>query len=282
MRYKVVFTGKIAEGYILEKVKKNISEYFKLDYAEVENLFSRKPITVKNNADCRTALKIKSAMEKAGALCRILKAEKNKHKPLHGKAKGVVAHKTTGEDMITCPKCGFHQKESEACLKCSIIFKKFYKKVKISPSNTAKEKKANSYSILNSLSERKKRDWMPAAVLGVILTVFLIFFIRSLFLFLSDSPDQKGALRTISEKPRSVQNKPKPEKIQAPKSESSIGESGNKTGKTVPQKSRILTPAEKNNFQQANDLIAFYPFNGNANDESGNGNHGTVYGAVRK
>ena len=23
-------------------------------------------------------------------------------------------------------------------------------------------------------------------------------------------------------------------------------------------------------------LVAFYPFNGNANDESGNGNHGTV------
>jgi len=121
MRYKVVFTGKIAEGYILEKVKKNISEYFKLDYAEVENLFSGKP--------------------------------------------------------------------------------------------------------------------------------------------------------------RSLQNKPKPEKIQAPKSESSIGESGNKTGTPVPQKSRVLTPAEKNKFQQARDLIAFYPFNGNANDESGNGNHGTVYGA---
>jgi hypothetical protein len=27
-------------------------------------------------------------------------------------------------------------------------------------------------------------------------------------------------------------------------------------------------------------LIAYYPFNGNANDESGNGNHGTEYGGV--
>ena len=27
-------------------------------------------------------------------------------------------------------------------------------------------------------------------------------------------------------------------------------------------------------------LIAYYPFNGNANDESGNGNHGIVYGAT--
>ncbi|NUM77552.1 T9SS type A sorting domain-containing protein, partial [candidate division KSB1 bacterium] len=30
---------------------------------------------------------------------------------------------------------------------------------------------------------------------------------------------------------------------------------------------------------QTGDLVAFYPFNGNANDESGNGNHGTVSGA---
>ena len=30
----------------------------------------------------------------------------------------------------------------------------------------------------------------------------------------------------------------------------------------------------------ANGLVAYYPFNGNANDESGNGNHGTVNGAI--
>jgi len=27
-------------------------------------------------------------------------------------------------------------------------------------------------------------------------------------------------------------------------------------------------------------LVAYYRFNGNANDDSGNGNHGTVHGAV--
>ncbi len=27
-------------------------------------------------------------------------------------------------------------------------------------------------------------------------------------------------------------------------------------------------------------LVACYPFNGNADDESGNGNHGTVYSAI--
>lgn len=33
-------------------------------------------------------------------------------------------------------------------------------------------------------------------------------------------------------------------------------------------------------FVSDNGLVAHYPFNGNANDESGNGNDGTVYGNV--
>lgn len=32
--------------------------------------------------------------------------------------------------------------------------------------------------------------------------------------------------------------------------------------------------------QTSTGLVAYYPFNGNANDESGNGNNGTIYGAV--
>ena len=34
-------------------------------------------------------------------------------------------------------------------------------------------------------------------------------------------------------------------------------------------------------FESLNEgLVAYYPFNGNANDESGNGHHGTVNGAT--
>ena len=34
------------------------------------------------------------------------------------------------------------------------------------------------------------------------------------------------------------------------------------------------------NLELNENLVAYYPFNGNANDESGNGNHGTVNGAA--
>ena len=44
--------------------------------------------------------------------------------------------------------------------------------------------------------------------------------------------------------------------------------------------SRTVTVAALNNSTLVNGLVAYYPFNGNANDESGNGNHGVINGAT--
>ena len=38
--------------------------------------------------------------------------------------------------------------------------------------------------------------------------------------------------------------------------------------------------AQVPNYVPTNGLVGYWPFNGNANDESGNGNHGTVNGAM--
>ena len=45
---------------------------------------------------------------------------------------------------------------------------------------------------------------------------------------------------------------------------------------------RVLSPAEilQQYKNESSGLVAYYPFNGNANDESGNGNNGTVIGAT--
>jgi hypothetical protein len=42
----------------------------------------------------------------------------------------------------------------------------------------------------------------------------------------------------------------------------------------------LITNAQVPSYVPANGLVAYYPFNGNANDESGNGNNGTVTGAT--
>ena len=59
-----------------------------------------------------------------------------------------------------------------------------------------------------------------------------------------------------------------------------------KSGDTVTiGKSRLVIPGSQLVWGSApaslsNGLVGYWPFNGNANDESGNGNHGTVYGAI--
>jgi gliding motility-associated-like protein len=50
----------------------------------------------------------------------------------------------------------------------------------------------------------------------------------------------------------------------------------NKNGIAYGNEISFVTPVQNINER----LVAFYPFNGNANDESGNGNNGTVYGAT--
>lgn len=50
-----------------------------------------------------------------------------------------------------------------------------------------------------------------------------------------------------------------------------VSYTGNRTGQIIVAASAVLP---------TNGLVAYYPFNGNANDESGNGNHGTVNGAI--
>src|SRR6266404_7716082 len=55
------------------------------------------------------------------------------------------------------------------------------------------------------------------------------------------------------------------------------------TKRNIGLKVAIALSIAANGYSQAfltNGLVAFYPFNGNANDESGHINHGTVNGAI--
>ncbi len=63
----------------------------------------------------------------------------------------------------------------------------------------------------------------------------------------------------------------------------SLGDSGQSTKITVKDVANDLTKSIDVIIMKyaipTEGLVAYYPFNGNANDESGNGHHGTVYGA---
>ena len=69
--YEVAFSGQIADGAELDKVKANIGTMFKADEAKLTQLFSGKRVVIKKNIDEATARKYEKALNNAGALCEV-------------------------------------------------------------------------------------------------------------------------------------------------------------------------------------------------------------------
>jgi hypothetical protein len=72
--YKLVFRGETAEGKSRAAVKRTLASVFKAKNETVEGFFSGKPVVLKKNMDRNTALKYKAALDKAGAVCKIVEA----------------------------------------------------------------------------------------------------------------------------------------------------------------------------------------------------------------
>jgi hypothetical protein len=121
----VEFWGEIIIGQNIEDVKKKLSVLFKADRQTINQLFTGKPVIIKNNVDYQTSLDIQAAFAQTGAICRIRAS--NKRLSEEQAFKENIFLPTNLEKMI-CPQCGFKQKISSSCAKCGIIVQKFAKK----------------------------------------------------------------------------------------------------------------------------------------------------------
>jgi hypothetical protein len=75
--YKIVFKGKIAEGYSIEDVKNNLASLYKVDVGKIDRLFTGRSIEIKTDLDYQTAVKDREAFEKTGAVCSVISMEEN-------------------------------------------------------------------------------------------------------------------------------------------------------------------------------------------------------------
>ncbi len=74
-KLNVIFEGRLTGDLPLEQVKANLAAMFKMNGSQVESLFSGKPIAIKRNVDKQLANKYVTALQKAGAICKIISAE---------------------------------------------------------------------------------------------------------------------------------------------------------------------------------------------------------------
>lgn len=151
--YSVVVTGDILDGFDLGQVKANVGKLFKLSDEKIEKLFAGKPVAIQRGVDKEKAIKVRSALTKAGAasVVKLNKSIKAKaeteqakvaqpsaikkpiraasvaQKPAEKVSEPVKAVKTAeqpttsdGGENIECPRCGHDQPFVTACGKCKM------------------------------------------------------------------------------------------------------------------------------------------------------------------
>ena len=73
--FRLVFAGEVEDGQHPAVVRKRLAAVLKLDDQRMDVLFSGKPVVVKKAADQQTALRYRSAFQKAGARLRVRAAD---------------------------------------------------------------------------------------------------------------------------------------------------------------------------------------------------------------
>jgi uncharacterized protein YbjQ (UPF0145 family)/DNA-directed RNA polymerase subunit RPC12/RpoP len=117
--YKLVFEGKIAEGFQIEDVKQKLISLLKIDETGIERIFTGGPVIIKKNVTKETAEKYLKAFNFSGAILNVEPAKKQVTPDLSAEE-----DKSTPDqaDKIVCPSCGFEQPESAECIKCGTGF----------------------------------------------------------------------------------------------------------------------------------------------------------------
>lgn len=70
-QYKVVCSGKVAEGKNIDDVKARMAALFKTSVAKIEVLFQKKDAVIKRNIDLETAKKYARVISSVGVVCRV-------------------------------------------------------------------------------------------------------------------------------------------------------------------------------------------------------------------
>jgi len=70
-RYRLIFDGHLQPTASREEVQRQLADLFQVSPGQVETLFSKPPVVLKEDLDYDTALKDKASFEATGALCRL-------------------------------------------------------------------------------------------------------------------------------------------------------------------------------------------------------------------
>jgi hypothetical protein len=124
--YKVIFLGLAVVGPEEEaRLTGGLQKKFNLSPEKAEHLLQRVPIVVKKGVSKEEMEKYVKAFEEIGG--RVKVEEESVIEPLEIGGAPKPEIKPFMGKMITCPKCGFEQPETDVCIKCGINIPQYLK-----------------------------------------------------------------------------------------------------------------------------------------------------------
>ncbi len=185
--YRVVFNGELVDGKDMQQVKQNLAALHKVSVTKIEPLFLGNPVTIKKDRDWNVAVTVKSAYERAGAICIIEKEEK------------ITA--PLAIPKIVCPKCSFEQPKFSSCSVCGVIFKKIKQSSQTSCREKEKQSVKKKYIDESELPYKNEKPLLAvSAIFSAIFWLFLIIatvgtvFVWILLFFISYLFAQSGLI----------------------------------------------------------------------------------------
>ena len=115
--FKVVFRGRLLEGYEQGAVRGEVGRIFKMKNASLDQFFSGRPVVIKRGMDRQEAERICQAFAGVGAACEITAMDDSTAREPESSP--------APNPAFVCPRCNFEQPPgSHECLKCGVIFAK--------------------------------------------------------------------------------------------------------------------------------------------------------------
>jgi capsular exopolysaccharide synthesis family protein len=125
-RYRVVLEGRVLDGFQAGEVKRNLANLFKVSEDEIERFFWGRRLGVKKAVDYQTAVKYLEVFERTGVRCwveGVVTRINQEPRYIIEKQAGLPSQ----QHLVICPRCRFEQVQTEECIRCGSVIRKFLK-----------------------------------------------------------------------------------------------------------------------------------------------------------
>jgi len=192
--YRVIVEGSVSAGFERSQVLRNLASLFKQDARMVGTLLSGSAKVVKRGLNQETALRYQQAIEKAGAISRIEREQKEPtastglEQPMEGTSNNLLP------EHLVCPRCGYAPSRPDDvlllrgdCPRCGLLVKKDTQMVDTTLSESAAESDTDSpWAGLYEEHEAaswERRAYATTYTFSMFLVVYCVLVLAFIFLF---------------------------------------------------------------------------------------------------